>query len=160
MESPEQIALDYLRPYREKWLVPLDIIRLPPTDYQGCHIEIRGETLLLTHAGETYTLSLKKLIVQIERQLSRIPERLVSTPRELARLLIRGAVENNEDITHLAYSHMGMGWYGYGASIGGYIHIPGAKPRYFDCWHIVVDEFEGEVVNQVFSLREIYQELM
>lgn len=160
MESPEQIALDYLRPYRLKWLAPYDIMRLPPQDEQGCHIEIRGETLLLALSGETHMFNLKKLIVKLEKQLNRIPEKMVSTPRELARLLIHSAVENHEDITHLAYSHQGMGWYGYNVSISGYVHMQGEKkPRYFDCWHIVVEEFEGEMCNQVFLLRDIYQEI-
>jgi len=159
-ESPEQIAKAFLRPYREKWVAPYDIMQLPPTDCQGCYIEIRGEMLLLTHQGEAHAFSLKKLIVQVEKELDRVPEKMVATPRDLARLLIRTSVERGEEIHHLAYSYQGMGWYGYNVSIGGYLKLPGKKQaQSIDCWHIVVNEFEGEPCAQIFVLREIYQEI-
>jgi hypothetical protein len=160
MTQIEQIALDYLWPYREQWVCPADIKQLPPDVFQGWNVEIKGEVLTLSQGQETHIFSLKKLIVQIDKERGGMFGQSPATPRELAKLLIHTSVKRKENLEHLAYSHQGMGWYGYGVSIGGYIQQPGKKkPVLVDCWHILVDEFEGEACAHVFDLKEIYHEI-
>lgn len=159
MDTIEAIAIDYIRPHRGK-LSPGEIMKLPPADFQGWHIEMEDEAMRFSNEQETHTLSLKKIIVQIDNAQGGLFGYIPATPRELAKHLIQRDVEKHHHLNDLAYSGQGGGWYGYNASIGGYVQMPvTGNMKYIDCWHIAVSEFQGDKCADIFDLREIYHEI-
>ena len=91
------------------------------------------------------------------------------TAKEAAIDLIRTEVERGDDEASIRRSWMGRCGGGYTASVGGYIFPPeylNGEKEILQCPKelikkvgsdkIIVEEFEGRVVNRIFSLKEIY----
>ncbi len=88
------------------------------------------------------------------------------TAREAAKDLIRGYVERGDSIESLAAGCLGYAGSDYYASIGGYIwngsHTDGTAHfvRKVGRYQIGVDRLDGKDCNEVFSLKEIYNEIL
>lgn len=158
-EVLEVVAKDYLRPHCEAHKSPYEIMKLPPEDFQGWHVEIKAEVIRLSQDGEVHELSLKKVIVKVDMERGLFGRPYPPTPREMAKLLISFAIGKHQCVEDLARGGRGIGWYGYNASIGGFIKRPGMAPKWSGCWQIVVTEFQGDECCHVFGLREIYDEV-
>lgn len=100
------------------------------------------------------------------------------TPLALAKKLIRHAVERGDSVDDIQRTWMGQGHKGNWVSVGGHIHcaewyeLIALEPRpddYFERLEalpksikvpsskILVSEVNGALVNQVFSLTEVYR---
>ena len=88
------------------------------------------------------------------------------TAREAAKNLIRGYVERGDSIESLADGCLGHAGSDYYASIGGYIwngsHTDGTAHlvRKVGRYQIGVERLDGKDCHEVFSLKEIYNEIL
>ena len=87
------------------------------------------------------------------------------TAKEAAKDLIRGYVERGDSVESLADGCLGYAGSDYYASIGGYIwnesHTDGTAHlvRKVGRYQIGVEQLDGKDCNEVFSLKDIYQEI-
>ena len=88
------------------------------------------------------------------------------TSLECAKKLIRAYVIRGDSIESLMRSHMGAGSKDESASIGGYInHRPDEPwdPKHIEkvpTSKILVEKVGGKYVNEVFSLAELYNDIL
>ncbi len=87
------------------------------------------------------------------------------TAREAAKNLIRSYVLGGTSIEHLAAGMLGAANDKYYASIGGYICNEDENGKIYSVrkvgrYQIGVDRLEGKNCNEVFSLKEIYNEIL
>ena len=74
----------------------------------------------------------------------------MDTPRELAKHLIKSYVLRGDSLHSLQAGQQGSSCSEYSACIGGY----GIKPD-----KIVVSRFEGKEMKELYSLKELYNEI-
>ena len=87
------------------------------------------------------------------------------TAREAAKNLIRSYVLGGTSIEHLAAGMLGAANDTYYASIGGYICNEDENGKIYSVrkvgrYQIGVDRLEGKNCNEVFSLKELYDEIL
>jgi len=82
----------------------------------------------------------------------------MNAAREAAKRLIAPYVQRGDLIESLRYSHMASTHpNGMWASIGGYMPV---GQRYWSTdWILVARDIDGNIVNQAFKLKDIYDEL-
>lgn len=78
----------------------------------------------------------------------------ITDAQSAADKFIRPYVERGDTYESIRAGHMGAASAEYRASIGGYI-----GDKQYDSHWIVVKEVNGETVNQVFRLREVYDKI-
>src|SRR5947208_2154639 len=87
------------------------------------------------------------------------------TAREAEKNLIRGYVERGDSIDSLADGCLGYAGNDYYASIGGYICNEDENGQIYSVrkvgrYQIGVDRLEGKNCNEIFSLKEMYEEIL
>ncbi len=89
------------------------------------------------------------------------------TAREAAKQLIRGYAERGDSIKSLADGYLGHAGSDYYASIGGYmwrdadLNKPDGKPyKHLNNYQIGVEQVGEVEVMEVFSLKDIYNEIL
>ena len=89
------------------------------------------------------------------------------TAREAAKQLIRDYVERGDSIESLAKGYLGYCGDNYNAHIGGYmwrdadLNTPNGKPfKHLSIYQIGVERVDRFEVMEVFSLKEIYNEIL
>jgi hypothetical protein len=157
-----EIALDFLRPYvTDSNCRPIDIVRIPPTDIGAFRIQFDKDAWTVAIAPrdggqEPVSFAVAELYVEIEKELKR--HYIPSSPRDLAKELIRRDVDRGATLKSLVDGGQGRGWFGYHVSIGGFIQA-GGKSTSLGCRHILVSEYEGKRCQYIFKLEDIYREV-